>query len=167
MQKNLKKSVRVLNVVVSVVFVLLLAAHWYMLEHMQEWYKHYETFWPEVDSLLVRPLLGFTTGYALFSALFSLLHAKLEIEGLKRRNILRVVMSVITLVFVAALVCVFLGIMGFEFPPFLGKFVVGICREEWLWLILGVYWFLSLNALRYDELRPLDDDDDFDEEDDI
>ena len=44
MQKNLKKSVRVLNVVVSVVFVLLLAAHWYMLEHMQEWYKYYETF---------------------------------------------------------------------------------------------------------------------------
>lgn len=165
MQENVKKSVRLFNVVVSVVFVLLLAVHWYMLQHMQDWADRLYMFWPMFDIYLIRPLLGFATGYVLFSSLFALLKAKLEIEGLKRWNILRIVMSVITLLFVVALVSVGLVVLGYSELPAFWNLAYGICQAEWLWLILGIYWFLSLNALRYKELRPLDDeDDDFDED---
>ena len=163
----MKKSVRLLNVMVSVVFVLLLAAHCYMLEHMQDWHNSLENFWPTIDALLVRPLLGFATGYVLLSSLFSLLHAKLEIEGLKRWNMLRIVMSAISLLALAAVILVLAvtsGLLKLGMPSF-WQFIYGVCQAEWLWLILGIYWFLSLNALRYKELRPLDDDDDFDEDD--
>lgn len=160
MQVEVKRPVKVLNLVVAVVFVLLFAVHCYMLAHAQEWYHKYEVLGPNIDLFVVRPLLGFTTGYALFSALFSLLHAKLEIEGLGRRNLLRVVMSAITLFFVAMLLLTAAAVFGGVSLGSAGffKFVTGVCQAEWLWLILGIYWFLSLNALRYKELRPLEDD---------
>ncbi len=164
MENQIKKPVKILNLVVAVIFVLLFAVHCYMLAHIPEWNKQYEGFWPTFDTMLVRPLLDFTTGYALFSALFSLLKAKLEIEGLGRRNLLRIVMSVITLFFVAVLIFGLLILLGVDVgltPAILG-FAVDICQAEWLWLILGIYWFLSLNALRYAELRPLEDDDEED-----
>ena len=64
-----------------------------------------------------------------------------------------------------ALVSVGLVVLGYSELPAFWNLAYGICQAEWLWLILGIYWFLSLNALRYKELRPLDDeDDDFDED---
>lgn len=169
MQENVRKSVVIMNVVVSVVFVLLFAAHLFMLQHMQEWSHRGEGFWPNIDLLVVRPLLALATGYALLAALFSLLKAKLEIAEEKRRYWLRAVMSVITVVFVAAMLLpVFLMFNVIAITPKLYLLCAGVCKQEWLWLALGVYWFFSLNALRVTELEPLDDeDDDFDDDDDF
>lgn len=158
------KRIAFWNALAAVMFVLLLIVHLLMRKNMLDWAENFPAFLVNLSICVVRPLLAFFTGYTLFASLFSLLKARLEVAGLRRWNTLRIIMLAVTLLFAAAIVFVLISInFATELINYrLYMVCYRICFAQWLWLLLGVYWFLSLNALRVTEFEPLDGS--FDEE---
>lgn len=155
------RTVKEVNLVVAILFLLLLALHLYIASKTPEWNKRYEVLWPNFDMSVVRPVLGFCTGYTLLSCLFYLLKARIDMVYSGGRHLLRWIMAVIT-VLLAAVVLLFagwlLGINPISISANIYLFLVKLCNANWLWALLGVYWFVSLNTNRVLEL-PDDEED--------
>jgi hypothetical protein len=153
------------NLLAAVLFLLLLAVHLYMGSKWQEWQNHFELFWQYVDVYAVRPPLGFCTGYALMFGLFYLLRGQIDINNKGRRRVLRWIMSLVTgLLFLGVLYMVGITLSSqaqFGILPFnqtVYNRLYALCNANWLWALLGVYWFVSLNANRVAELPEEEDE---------
>ncbi len=154
-----------INVAAAVLFLLLLAAHLYFASQFEEWFKKYETFWPSFDAYVVRPPLGFCTGYTIMFGLFYLLRARIDIANMGRRRALRWIMSLATVLlvlidlFLAGMTMTSLSLYGiFPFNINVMKLFLRLCNANWLWTALGVCWFVSLNANRVAELPEEDEE---------
>lgn len=153
------KMVKVLNVMVAILFLLLLAVHLYMGSRWEEWQNHFELFWQYVDVYAVRPPLGFCTGYTLLFGLFYLLRGQIDVANKGRRRVLRWVMGTVTVLLALGVLYMvgftLLSQAQFGILPFnqtVYNWLYYLCNANWLWALLGVYWFVSLNSNRVTEL---------------
>lgn len=161
---NKSRKLKAFNCVVAALFLLLLAGHLYIASRVPEWNRHYQTFWPTVDVLIIRPVLGLCAGYSLTFGLFCLLRARIDMVAAGGRHFLRWVMGAITaallgvvFVMLAMMLCSVVGIEFFNLGARTYMFLGDICQLGWLWPLLGVYWFIDFNTNRVAEL-PEDDE---------
>ena len=148
------KTVKLVNIVAAVLFLLLLVVHL----AIGKW-GGYGSMLTVGDVFVIQPALGFCTGYAFMFGLFYLLQARIDLVESGGRHWLRGIMLLITVLMLFVVLLMIVGVLSyicqihiFSFSPGVYSFLLELCQTGWVWALLGVYWFVRLNANRVAEL---------------